>query len=148
MHRVYMDANATTPLLPEVMEAMRPYWMEHFGNASSIHLHGQQAHAAVDRSREIMAPAAAPGAGLRTRSGSRRLGVGRGLLVQLLGHALEFVLQIVVRMLDRFDILALQRRALRARHRDAQSRAATDDDRPSPGLPRAHPHRPAGHSEI
>jgi cysteine desulfurase len=50
-----MDANATTPLLPEVMEAMRPYWMEHFGNASSIHLHGQQAHAAVDRSREIMA---------------------------------------------------------------------------------------------
>jgi len=50
-----MDANATTPLLPEVMEAMRPYWMEHFGNASSIHLHGQQAHAAVDRARETMA---------------------------------------------------------------------------------------------
>ena len=55
MRRVYMDANATTPLLPEVMEAMRPYWMEHFGNASSIHLHGQQAHAAVDRARETMA---------------------------------------------------------------------------------------------
>jgi cysteine desulfurase len=55
MRRVYMDANATTPLLPEVMEAMRPYWMEHFGNASSIHLHGQQAHTAVDRSRETMA---------------------------------------------------------------------------------------------
>jgi cysteine desulfurase len=50
-----MDANATTPLLPEVMEAMRPYWMEHFGNASSIHLHGQQAHAAVDRARTTMA---------------------------------------------------------------------------------------------
>ena len=30
--RVYMDANATTPLLPEVVEAMRPYWIEHFGN--------------------------------------------------------------------------------------------------------------------
>jgi cysteine desulfurase len=55
MRRVYMDANATTPLLPEVMEAMRPYWMEHFGNASSIHLHGQHAHAAVDRARETMA---------------------------------------------------------------------------------------------
>ncbi len=55
MPRVYMDANATTPLLPEVLEAMRPYWMEHFGNASSIHLHGQQAHAAVDRGRETMA---------------------------------------------------------------------------------------------
>jgi cysteine desulfurase len=53
--RVYMDANATTPLLPEVVEAMRPYWMEHFGNASSIHLHGQQARTAVDRARETMA---------------------------------------------------------------------------------------------
>jgi len=50
-----MDANATTPLLPEVMEAMRPYWTEHFGNASSIHLDGQQAHAAVDRARSVMA---------------------------------------------------------------------------------------------
>jgi len=55
MRRVYMDGNATTPLLPEVMEAMRPYWMEHFGNASSIHLHGQQAHTAVNRARETMA---------------------------------------------------------------------------------------------
>jgi cysteine desulfurase len=50
-----MDANATTPLLPEVMEAMRPYWMEHFGNASSIHLDGQQARKAVDQARETMA---------------------------------------------------------------------------------------------
>ena len=50
-----MDANATTPLLPEVLEAMRPYWMEHFGNASSIHLHGQQARTGVDRARETMA---------------------------------------------------------------------------------------------
>lgn len=55
MRRVYMDANATTPLLPEVMEAMRPYWMEHFGNASSIHLHGQQARKAVDHARETLA---------------------------------------------------------------------------------------------
>ncbi len=53
--RVYMDANATTPLLPEVVEAMRPYWIEHFGNASSIHLHGQQARTAVDHAREILA---------------------------------------------------------------------------------------------
>ena len=53
--RVYMDANATTPLHPEVLEAMRPYWMERFGNASSIHLDGQQAHAAVDRARATVA---------------------------------------------------------------------------------------------
>jgi cysteine desulfurase len=55
MPRVYMDANATTPLLPEVMEAMRPYWMEEFGNASSIHRQGQQARTAVDRARETLA---------------------------------------------------------------------------------------------
>ena len=53
--RVYMDANATTPLLPEVVEAMRPYWTECFGNASSIHLDGQKARTAVDRARETMA---------------------------------------------------------------------------------------------
>jgi cysteine desulfurase len=50
-----MDANATTPLLPEVVEAMCPYWTEHFGNASSIHRHGQQARTAVDHARETMA---------------------------------------------------------------------------------------------
>jgi cysteine desulfurase len=50
-----MDANATTPLLPEVFEAMRPFWMEEFGNASSIHRQGQQARAAVDRARESVA---------------------------------------------------------------------------------------------
>jgi len=55
MPRVYMDANATTPLLPEVVEAMRPYWTEHFGNASSIHMHGQTAHRAVDHARETLA---------------------------------------------------------------------------------------------
>jgi cysteine desulfurase len=55
MHRIYMDANATTPLLPEVYEAMRPFWMEHFGNASSIHQQGQHARAAVDHARESVA---------------------------------------------------------------------------------------------
>jgi cysteine desulfurase len=50
-----MDANATTPLLPEVMEAMCPYWMEQFGNASSIHRQGQQARTAVDQARETLA---------------------------------------------------------------------------------------------
>lgn len=55
MRRVYMDANATTPLLPEVFEAMRPYYTEHFGNASSIHHFGQQARAAVERARESVA---------------------------------------------------------------------------------------------
>ncbi len=55
MRRVYLDNNATTPVLPEVMEAMRPYFGEHFGNASSIHHHGQETRAAVDRARESVA---------------------------------------------------------------------------------------------
>jgi cysteine desulfurase len=55
MRRVYMDANATTPLLPEVLDAMRPYFVEQFGNASSIHFHGQQARAAVEQARENVA---------------------------------------------------------------------------------------------
>jgi cysteine desulfurase len=50
-----MDANATTPLLPEVVEAMRPFWLETFGNASSIHQQGQHARAAVDHARDTVA---------------------------------------------------------------------------------------------
>ncbi|HTZ97880.1 MAG TPA: cysteine desulfurase family protein [Terriglobales bacterium] len=55
MRRVYFDNNATTPVLPEVLEAMRPYFCEHFGNASSIHHHGQETRAAVERARESVA---------------------------------------------------------------------------------------------
>jgi len=55
MRRVYLDNNATTPVLPEVLEAMRPYFGEHFGNASSIHHHGQETRAAVERAREAVA---------------------------------------------------------------------------------------------
>jgi len=55
MRRVYLDNNATTPILPEVFEAMRPYFVEHFGNASSIHHHGQETRAAVERARESVA---------------------------------------------------------------------------------------------
>jgi cysteine desulfurase len=55
MRRVYLDNNATTPILPEVFEAMRPYFAEHFGNASSIHHHGQETRAAVERARESVA---------------------------------------------------------------------------------------------
>jgi cysteine desulfurase len=51
MRRVYMDANATTPLLPEVFQAMQPYFAERFGNASSVHSFGQQARGAVEQAR-------------------------------------------------------------------------------------------------
>jgi cysteine desulfurase len=55
MRRVYFDNNATTPVLPEVFEAMKPYLLEQYGNASSIHRDGQQARAAVDRARDSVA---------------------------------------------------------------------------------------------
>jgi cysteine desulfurase len=55
MRRAYLDNNATTPLLPVVLEAMQPYFIEQFGNASSIHHHGQQTRAAVERARESVA---------------------------------------------------------------------------------------------
>ena len=55
MRRIYLDNNATTPVLPEIFEAMRPYFGEHFGNASSIHHHGQETRAAVEDARESVA---------------------------------------------------------------------------------------------
>lgn len=55
MQRVYLDNNASTPVLPEVQEAMRPYFGERFGNASSIHHHGQDTRAAVENARESVA---------------------------------------------------------------------------------------------
>ena len=55
IRRIYLDNNATTPVLPDVFEAMRPYFGEHFGNASSIHHHGQETRAAVERARDSVA---------------------------------------------------------------------------------------------
>ncbi|HEY6972274.1 MAG TPA: cysteine desulfurase family protein [Candidatus Angelobacter sp.] len=55
MQRVYLDNNASTPVLPEVFEAMRPYYLERFGNPSSIHHYGQHARAAVERARNSVA---------------------------------------------------------------------------------------------
>jgi cysteine desulfurase len=53
---IYLDYNATTPTDPRVVEAMLPYFSEHFGNASSIdHLYGAQAERAVKRAREQVA---------------------------------------------------------------------------------------------
>jgi cysteine desulfurase len=53
--RVYFDNNASAPVLPQVLAAMQPYFAEQFGNASSIHHHGQQTRAAVERARESVA---------------------------------------------------------------------------------------------
>jgi cysteine desulfurase len=55
MQRFYFDHNATTPVDPQVLEAMLPYYSDGFGNASSIHSFGQRARAAVEHAREQVA---------------------------------------------------------------------------------------------
>ena len=55
MARYYFDHNATTPLAPEVLEAMLPCLREGYGNASSIHSFGQEASALVERARRQVA---------------------------------------------------------------------------------------------
>ncbi len=55
MRRVYLDHNATTPVAPEVLAAMLPYFSEEYGNASSIHTFGQHARGAVEEARESVA---------------------------------------------------------------------------------------------
>jgi cysteine desulfurase len=53
--RVYLDNAATTPLDPEVFEAMRPFMLEDFGNPSSTHAHGRKVRAAIESSRKKIA---------------------------------------------------------------------------------------------
>ncbi len=53
--RVYLDYNATTPVAPEVLDAMLPYLRDNFGNAGSVHTPGQRARAGVDAARESVA---------------------------------------------------------------------------------------------
>jgi cysteine desulfurase len=52
---IYLDYNATTPVLAEVMDAMLPYFREHFGNPSSTHAFGRRAREAVEVSRTEVA---------------------------------------------------------------------------------------------
>ncbi len=55
MKKIYMDYAATTPVDERVLEAMLPYFSGQFGNPSSIHLYGQEAEAALEDAREIIA---------------------------------------------------------------------------------------------
>lgn len=73
MKRIYLDNAATTPVAPEVVEAMLPYFSEHFGNPSSIHAFGRENRKAIEDARATIAKligAAEAGEILFTGSGS------------------------------------------------------------------------------
>ncbi len=55
MNNIYFDYAATTPVDPEVLEAMLPYLKESYGNPSSVHQHGRKAEGAVESARELIA---------------------------------------------------------------------------------------------
>jgi len=55
MKRIYLDYAATTPMHPEVLTAMQPYFSDKFGNPSSLHSTGQEAKEAIERSRKAIA---------------------------------------------------------------------------------------------
>jgi len=55
MKRIYMDHAATSPLRPEVLEAMKPYLSDAFGNPSSLHSYGREARVALDTARHAIA---------------------------------------------------------------------------------------------
>jgi len=55
VRKIYMDYNATTPVRPEVLEAMLPFYTEHFGNPSSVHWAGRAVKGAIENAREQVA---------------------------------------------------------------------------------------------
>ena len=86
---LYLDHNATTPLHPEVVEAMLPYLTEHFGNPSSGHPFGRRAKQGVERAREQIAAflGASPGELLFTSGGTEANNLAlRGHLAAITGR--------------------------------------------------------------
>ena len=55
MHKIYLDHNATTPVLPEVLDVMLPFYKDKFGNPSSVHSEGRVARVSLDVAREQVA---------------------------------------------------------------------------------------------
>ncbi len=67
MKTMYFDHAATTPVDPQVLEAMLPYFGERYGNPSEMHRLGREARAAVEEARAKVPPRSAPA---RRRSSS------------------------------------------------------------------------------
>ena len=103
---VYFDNAATTPLDPEVLDAMLPFLQNHFGNPSSIHGHGRQVRAAIENARKTIAHLlnAAPAEIVFTSCGTeadnyaafgsvRTLGLKHGITSPLEHHAVLHTMQ-------------------------------------------------------
>lgn len=84
---IYLDHNATTPLLPEAREAMLPWLGPHYGNPSSVHRAGRLARQAIDTAREQVAAlvGAQPGEVIFTSGGTEADNLALGLADSLAG---------------------------------------------------------------
>jgi cysteine sulfinate desulfinase/cysteine desulfurase-like protein len=87
--RIYLDFNASTPIAPEVVEAMRPFLAEHYGNSSSQHWAGAPAKEAVELSPVL----AAMGVPKREGMGAVRFSLGRTTTWVELEHVLGLLRQ-------------------------------------------------------
>lgn len=108
--RVYLDNAATTAIDPVVLEAMMPYFTDHFGNPSSIHGHGRGVRSAIERSRKTIADLvnAAPSEIFFTSTGTEAdnmalrcsvdsLGVQRIITTRIEHHAVLHTVEILDR---------------------------------------------------
>lgn len=106
--RVYLDNAATTPLDKEVFEAMAPFMLEHFGNPSSIHSHGREVRAAIEKARKTVAGLinASPAEVFFTSGGTeadnaaiictcRSLGIKRAISTKLEHHAVLHTMELL-----------------------------------------------------
>jgi len=102
--RVYLDYAATTPVLPEVLEAMLPYLREAYGNPQSLHSWGDEAREAIEKAREQVASLIAgnPEEIIFTSSGSEANNLAiKGLAQAQAGNGKH----IVVSAIEHFSVL-------------------------------------------
>lgn len=115
--QIYMDHSASTPVRPEVVKAMLPYWTEHYGNPSSAHHHGREASYALENARRQIADLlhARPNEIIFTGCGSesdnlairgvmwaaRKNSRGNHLIVSCIEH--EAILDTARQLRDQFD---------------------------------------------
>jgi cysteine desulfurase len=94
IRQVYLDHNATTPVLPEVLEVMLRYYGEDFGNPSSVHRYGRRIRVAIDDTRDCVADMlGAPAAAIFFGSGGTEANntIVKGVAAALQGHGRHLV---------------------------------------------------------